>query len=87
MYVNRLRNYLEDSELHSRRNLELLTPEAMKLLGNLVEKITKNKNGENVTQIEIPKVILVHCDIVNINTSMTQGICLNLFQISHSTSY
>ena len=37
----------------------------MKLLGSTENKITKEKNGENVPHIEIIKVVLVHCDIVN----------------------
>ena len=31
----------------------------MKLLGNTENKITKNKNGENVPHLEIAKVVLV----------------------------
>ena len=45
--------------------LELLTPEAMKLLGSTENKITKDKNGENVPHLETAKVVLVHCDIAN----------------------
>ena len=37
----------------------------MKLLGNTKNKITKNKNGENVPHLEITEVVLVHCNIVN----------------------
>ena len=37
----------------------------MKLVGNIKNKITKGKNGENVPHIEITEVILVHCNIVN----------------------
>ena len=37
----------------------------MKLLGFTKNKITKDKNGENVPHVEIIKVILVHCNIVN----------------------
>ena len=33
--------------------LELLTPETMKLLGNTVSKINKDKNGENVAHSEV----------------------------------
>ena len=46
-------------------SLELLTPETMKLLGSTKNKITKDKNGENVPHLEITEVVLVHCDIVN----------------------
>ena len=37
----------------------------MKLLGSTQNKITKDKNGENVPHLEITEVVLVHCDIVN----------------------
>ena len=37
----------------------------MKLLGSTENKITKNKNGENVSHLEITEVVLVHCDTVN----------------------
>ena len=37
----------------------------MKLLGSTENKITKNKNGENVPHLEITKVVLFHCNIVN----------------------
>ena len=39
----------------------------MKLLGSNENKITKNKNGEKVTHLEITEVVLVHCNIVNSN--------------------
>ena len=37
----------------------------MKLLGSTENKITKDKNGENVPHLEITEVILVHYNIVN----------------------
>ena len=37
----------------------------MKLLGSTKNKITKEKNGENVPHLEIIEVVLVHCNIVN----------------------
>ena len=37
----------------------------MKLLGSTKNKITKDKNGENVPNLEITEVVLVHCNIVN----------------------
>ena len=45
--------------------LELLIPETMKLLGSTINKITKNENSENVSNLEITEVLLVHCNIVN----------------------
>ena len=46
-------------------SLELLTPETIKLLGRTENKITKDKNGENVPHLEITELVLVRCDIVN----------------------
>ena len=43
----------------------LLTPETMKLLGSTANKITKDKNSENVSHLEITEAVLVHCNIVN----------------------
>ena len=37
----------------------------MKLLGSTKNKINKDKNGENVPDLEITEVILVHCNNVN----------------------
>ena len=37
----------------------------MNLLGSAENKITKDKNGENVPHLEIIEVVLVHCNIVN----------------------
>ena len=39
----------------------------MKLLGSNKRKIAKDKNGENVANLEIMEVALVHCNIVNNN--------------------
>ena len=37
----------------------------MRLLGSTENKITRDKNDENVPHLEITEVVLVHCDIVN----------------------
>ena len=37
----------------------------MKLIGNTKNKITEDKNSENVPHLKIREVVLVHCDIVN----------------------
>ena len=39
--------------------------ETMKLLERTKNKITKDKNGENVPHLEITEVVLVHCNMVN----------------------
>ena len=45
----------------------ILSFETMKLLGSTAIKITKDKNGENVSHLEINELVLVlaHCDLVN----------------------
>ena len=45
--------------------LELLTPEIMKLLRNTKSNVTINKNGENVSYLEITEVVLIHCNVSN----------------------
>ena len=37
----------------------------MNLVGSTKNKITKDKNGENVPHLEITEVLLVHCNMVN----------------------
>ena len=37
----------------------------MKLLGSTKNKITEDKNGENVPNLEITEVVLVYCNIVD----------------------
>ena len=43
---------------------KLLTPKLMKLLGSSKNKITKDKNGENVLHLEVTLVILVPGNLV-----------------------
>ena len=39
----------------------------MNLLGSTESKITKDKNGENIPHLEIVKLVLIHCNLVNNN--------------------
>ena len=64
IYVNKIENRVT-FRTKDGYSLELLTHETIKLLGNTENKITKNKNGENVPHLEITEVVLVHCNIVN----------------------
>ena len=41
-----------------------ITLERIRLLGSTESKITKNENDKNVPNLEITKVVLVHCNIV-----------------------
>ena len=54
----------------------------MTLLGNTKNKITKNKNDENVPHLETTEVVLVHCNIAN-NTYQQQEFCIHLFLLNH----
>ena len=47
--------------------LEILIPETKKLLGSTKNKIAKAKIDKNVPHLELAKVILVCCNIVNNN--------------------
>ena len=64
IYVNKIENRVT-FKIKNVYSLELLTSETMKLLGSTENKITKDKNGENVSHLEITVVVLVLCDIVN----------------------
>ena len=64
IYVKKIENRVT-FKMKSGYSLKLLTPETMKLLRGTKNKITKDKNGENVPHLEITEVALVHCDIVN----------------------
>ena len=64
MYISKTKNRIT-FKIKNGHSLELLTSETMKLLGSTENKITKNKNGENVPHLEITEVALVNCNIVN----------------------
>ena len=64
IYVNKIENRVT-FKIKSGYSLELLSPETMKSLGSTENKITKDKNGENVPRLEITEVVLVLCNIVN----------------------
>ena len=64
IYVNKIENKVT-FKIKNGYSLKLLTPEIMKLLGSTKNKITKDKNAENVPHLENIEVVLVHCDIAN----------------------
>ena len=64
IYVNIIENRII-FKIKTEYSSVLLTPETIKLLGSTENKITKDKNGENVPHLEITEVVLVHCNIVN----------------------
>ena len=64
IYVNKIENRVT-FKIKNGYSLELLRPETMKLLGSTENKITKDKNSENVPHLEITEVVLVHRNVVN----------------------
>ena len=61
IFVNKMENRIT-LKIKSGLNIELLTPETMKLLGSTENK---DKYGANVPHLEINEVVLVHCNIFN----------------------
>ena len=47
--------------------IKLLPSATITLLGSSKSKITKYENDENVSNLEITEVVLIHCNIVNNN--------------------
>ena len=64
IYGNKIENRIT-FKIKTGCSLELFTPKTMKLLESNENKITKDKNGENVPHLDITEVVLVHCNIVN----------------------
>ena len=64
MYVNKIENRIV-FKIKTGYSPKLLTPETMKLIGSTENKLTKDKNGENVPHLEVTEVVLVHCNIAN----------------------
>ena len=64
IYGNKIENRVT-FKIKNGYSLDLLTLETMKLLGSTKNKISKDKNGENVPHLEITEVVLVNCNIVN----------------------
>ena len=64
IHVNKIENRIT-FKIKTGYYLELLVSEIMKLLESTKTKITKDKNGENVSHLELTEVVLIHCNIVN----------------------
>ena len=64
MYINRIENRIT-FKIKNGYSLELLTPETIKFLGSTESKITKDKNSENLSRLEIVELAMVHCNLVN----------------------
>ena len=66
IYINKIEKRIT-FKIKTGYYLELLTSEAMNLLGSTRSKITKDENGNIVTHLETSEVLLVHCNIANNN--------------------
>ena len=86
IYVNKIENRVTFKSKNG-YSLEILTPETIKLLGSTKNKITEDKNGENVPHFEITEVVLVHCNIFNNIIKKIQEYCTLLFPINHLEVY
>ena len=64
IYINKVEKRIT-FKIKNGYSLELLTKDTMKLLGSTKNKITKDKNRENVPHLKITEVVLVRCNIVN----------------------
>ena len=61
----------------------------MKLLGSTKSKTAKDENDENVPNLEIIEVALVHCNIVNNNYQQKSKVLfeIHLFLINRLVKY
>ena len=64
IYANTINNRIV-FKIKSGYKLELLSKEAMKLLGNTSSIIDADKNSENIPRLENVEVVLVHCNLGN----------------------
>ena len=53
------------SKLNNNHYLELLIPVAIELLRSTKSKITKDKNGKNVPNLEVTEAVLVRSSVIN----------------------
>ena len=85
-YVNKIENKIT-FRIKNGYSLELLTPETIKLIGSTENKITKDKNGENVSHLEITELVLVHVILPIMIINKIQESFTRLFQINRLLVY
>ena len=64
VYRNKMENVIMFN-IKTRYYLEIETTGTIKLLGSTKNEITKDKNGENIPNLEITDVVLIHGSVVN----------------------
>ena len=74
IYVNKIQ-YIIKFKIKIGYYLELLMLETIKLIGSTKSKMTKNEDSENVPDLEISEVILVHRNVA-INNYQQNSIVL-----------
>ena len=63
-YLNKIKNRII-FKVKTGYKLELLSPEAIKLLGSTKNDVDKDKDGEDVPKLESVEVVLSHCNLVS----------------------
>ena len=63
IYPNQIKNIIV-FQIKSGYNLELLSPETMRLLESTKKDVNKDKDDENVPKLESVEVVLLHCNLV-----------------------
>ena len=86
MYVNKIENRIT-FKIQTGILSRALTPEANLLFGSTKSKITKNKKGENVLQLEITEAVLVHFKLSTIIINKIQEFSIHLFLIICLVNY
>ena len=66
IYVKKIINRIA-FKIETGYNLELLSPEKMKLLESTKKDFDQDKDGEDVGKLKSVEVVLVHCNLVNNN--------------------
>ena len=79
VYINRINNRLT-FKIKDGYKLKLQTPETIKLFGGTKKLIDKTKNGDKVPGLEVVEVVLVQCNLVDINKSLDY--CTLLYPIN-----
>ena len=70
IYPNKIKNRIV-FKIKTGYKLELLSSEAMKLLGSTKKDVDQDKDGQDVSKLEFVEVVLVHCSLVNNNYQQT----------------
>ena len=94
IYVNKIENRIT-FKIQAGYYLKLLTSKTIKLLGSNKSKITKDKNCENVSYLEIMEVVLVHCNndyqqwlsMINNDYQQASRVLCTFFLINHFVNY